>query len=171
MTNRINRTGTVVRSCFMFVIYHHQQSRIISHLKTEKEKKQHPLFFYSHTSSAHAGTIHLTILWGDFEPSTTLLLPVVIFSSIVSLIKNLSSKMSTKTSSDMHVNRSSTRRHAPPGGNTSISFGWESKAAPAEVVIEEIVEGRHILQYALFMLLIFYRPRNRRTSRYGCRGG
>ena len=31
--------------------------------------------------------------------------------------------MSTLTSADMNITRSSTRLHAPPGGHTSISFG------------------------------------------------
>lgn len=56
--------------------------------------------------------------------------------------------MSTKTSADMHVDRSSTRRHAPPGGNTSISFGWEDKAkapVPVAVAAPEIVTEEGIV--------------------------
>jgi len=54
--------------------------------------------------------------------------------------------MSTLTSNDMHVKRSTTRVHNPPGGQTTISLNsWgepekkkEAKAAPAEVVVEDI---------------------------------
>ena len=37
--------------------------------------------------------------------------------------------MSTKTSSDLHLTRPSTRLHAPPGGSTSISFGGDPTPA------------------------------------------
>jgi hypothetical protein len=56
--------------------------------------------------------------------------------------------MSTKTSADMHVDRSSTRRHAPPGGKSTFSFGsYDDKAkAPVAAAAPEVVveEGEHI---------------------------
>jgi hypothetical protein len=51
--------------------------------------------------------------------------------------------MSTKTSADMHVGRSTTRRHAPPGGKSTFSVGWEENANEKKAAaIEEIEEGR-----------------------------
>jgi predicted ATPase len=49
--------------------------------------------------------------------------------------------MSTKTSADMHVGRSSTRRHAPPGGNSTFSVAWEEGNKKADVAVAEIEEG------------------------------
>lgn len=44
--------------------------------------------------------------------------------------------MSTLNSTHLHLSRSSTRVHAPPGGNSQISFGGYT-AAPAPKVVEE----------------------------------
>mmetsp|Transcript_25491 Transcript_25491/g.37615 ORF Transcript_25491/g.37615 Transcript_25491/m.37615 type:complete len:360 (+) Transcript_25491:118-1197(+) len=38
--------------------------------------------------------------------------------------------MSTKMSTDLNIERSSTRRHAPPGGNSSICFGDSAEDVP-----------------------------------------
>lgn len=48
--------------------------------------------------------------------------------------------MSTLNSSQLHLSRSSTRIHAPPGGGSSISFGGYDTSAPAPVkkVVEEV---------------------------------
>eukprot|EP01041_Mallomonas_annulata_P004012 gene4012-7991_t len=53
---------------------------------------------------------------------------------------------SVLTSANMSVNRSSTRRHAPPGGNSSISFGsYESdKQLPPPVAIFPAAAGVHV---------------------------
>lgn len=48
--------------------------------------------------------------------------------------------MSTKTSADIHVNRSSTRIHRPPGGATTISFGDYDSAAPKQTTTPSVVD-------------------------------
>ena len=55
--------------------------------------------------------------------------------------------MSTKTSSDLHVTRPSTRLHAPPGGSTSINFGEDLKpvvtnsVSPSQASVEATSAG------------------------------
>jgi hypothetical protein len=44
--------------------------------------------------------------------------------------------MSTKMSTDIITNRSTTRLHAPPGGASTISFGDEATATKANPVAQ-----------------------------------
>lgn len=54
--------------------------------------------------------------------------------------------MSTKTSADIHVGRSSTRRHAPPGGKSTFSVAWEENGnKKPEAVVEEEGKIFHII--------------------------
>lgn len=48
--------------------------------------------------------------------------------------------MSTKTSADIHIGRSSTRRHAPPGGKSTFSVAWDDNEKKPEAVVE-VEEG------------------------------
>lgn len=60
--------------------------------------------------------------------------------------------MSTKTSNDMHVGRSTTRRHAPPGGVSTFSVAWEEnpKEVKATSTTIEVEEGISSLSFSLF---------------------
>lgn len=56
--------------------------------------------------------------------------------------------MSTKTSNDMHVGRSTTRRHAPPGGVSTFSVAWEENPKDTKVsaVVNEIEEVEEVYE-------------------------
>lgn len=64
--------------------------------------------------------------------------------------------MSTKTSNDMHVGRSTTRRHAPPGGVSTFSVAWEENPKDTKVsaVVNEIEEGLFDFIYIYILVLI-----------------
>jgi 6,7-dimethyl-8-ribityllumazine synthase len=60
-------------------------------------------------------------------------------------------EMSTKTSADMHVGRSTTRRHAPPGGKSTFSVAWEENGSDKKpAAVEEIEEGKPTISPTYF---------------------
>ena len=59
--------------------------------------------------------------------------------------------MSTKLSTDMIYNKSSTRLHAPPGGASTIFFGDYEPPTKTNVVKHEVKPGIHNKYIILFI--------------------
>lgn len=75
----------------------------------------------------------------------------LVCAKYLNLLAKTSNQMSTKTSNDMHVGRSTTRRHAPPGGVSTFSVAWEENPKDSKPAAEpEVEEGLIPLHLDLF---------------------